>query len=198
MLQLLKLFRFSQPKETDLARLLESQSRAPIAYSDGQRESRFLTAQRHEATLGSGDACWQRANQQLANWAMFPQPKFLLYPAIPAISTGNTVIVAMQLLGGKRRGLWICCACRITHTIDSQSAEYNRFGFTYQTLPNHVACGEETFLVTQEKTTGTVRYEIFSDSLPKYRFLYPLRPFIHALQLSVKRRSGVSMATATT
>ena len=69
-------------------------------------------------------------------------------------------------------GIWWLNACRIVYTFD----EPHRFGFAYGTLPGHVDCGEEIFMVERSET-GTVRYVLKAFSRPRHllaRLAYPV------------------------
>jgi uncharacterized protein (UPF0548 family) len=70
--------------------------------------------------------------------------------------------------------------------------EVDRFGFAYGTLPGHVECGEEIFMV--ERTgDGTVRYVIQAFSKPRFWMARLAYPVARAHQRKFVRDSKATM-----
>jgi len=66
---------------------------------------------------------------------------------------------------GQAYGLWSLFACRVSATID-EHGDVDRSGFVYGTLPGHLLCGEERFLVEWERRDDSVWYDVLAYSQP--------------------------------
>lgn len=117
--------------------------------------------------LGKGEAVWAAAKEAIARWKMFPGGWACIAPDNTPIREGETVAMSARVMG-----LWWLNSCRIVYVWDDKQ----HYGFAYGTLPGHVECGEELFMV--EKTAdGVVRYVIKAFSRPRFwmaRLAYPL------------------------
>jgi uncharacterized protein (UPF0548 family) len=133
--------------------------------------------------LGRGDAVWEAAKSAIQAWKMFPGGWACIWPETTPIRVGE--VVAMH---AKVMGLWWMNSCRIVYVIDLP----DKFGFAYGTLPGHVECGEELFMV-ERTTDGSVRYVIKAFSKPRF---WPARlgyPIARAYQRKFVRDSKASM-----
>lgn len=98
---------------------------------------------------------------------MFPGGWACIFPDDTPIREGETVAMSARVLG-----FWWLNSCRIVYVVDNES----QFGFAYGTLPGHVECGEELFMV-EKMPDGLVRYVLKAFSKPRFwmaRLGYPL------------------------
>lgn len=135
------------------------------------------------AELGQGEAVWTAAKEAIRQWKMFPGGWACIWPETTPIRAGE--VVAMQ---AKVTGLWWLNSCRIVYVIDIQ----DKFGFAYGTLPGHVECGEELFMV-ERMPDGTVRYVIKAFSRPRVWVARLGYPIARAYQRKFIRDSKASM-----
>jgi uncharacterized protein (UPF0548 family) len=106
--------------------------------------------------LGRGADVWARAQEAVRTWQAHRRAGTTIYPAAAPVTVGTEVIATVRL------GLaFIVASCRVVYV----TAEPDRFGFAYGTLPGHPERGEEAFLVTRHGD-GTVRFEIVAFSRP--------------------------------
>jgi uncharacterized protein (UPF0548 family) len=120
---------------------------------------------------------------KVGNGRMFPSQWTKILPEQASIVVGE--IVAMYARFG---GLWWRNSCRIIYVID----ESTRFGFAYGTLPGHVECGEELFLVEID-TAGDVWYTIKAFSKPRFWMARIGYPIMRLLQAKFRKDSGNAM-----
>jgi uncharacterized protein (UPF0548 family) len=133
--------------------------------------------------IGSGDAAWTDAKEKMRHWQMFPADWTIILPEGAPIREGQ--VVAMY---AKAFGLWWCNSCRVVYTID----EPGRFGFAYGTLPGHIECGEELFLLEKDEK-GHVWYTIRAFSKPRHWLARLGYPAMRYFQARFRRDSGVAM-----
>ena len=123
--------------------------------------------------IGNGVHAFELAKQNIREWRMFPSHWTKILPELTPIRVGETV--AMYARFG---GIWWRNSCRIIYVIE----ESTRFGFAYGTLPGHVECGEELFLVEMD-AAGDVWYTIKAFSKPRFwmaRIGYPIMRLLQA------------------
>ena len=126
-----------------------------------------FVADRARVRLGMGHEVFESACNALRAWTQFPNVWTQIDPVQAPIIDGTVVTMVAHTFG-----LVTMNACRIVYAIN----EPNRFGFAYGTLPGHVECGEERFLI-QMTDRGEVWYEILAYSRPRHwlaRLGYPL------------------------
>lgn len=166
------LFFLSKPTPECMRRFLQTECDRPFTYPEtGRTRSADPVAgydnDLNRIELGRGDAVWAAAKEAVRQWHMFPGGWAFVFPEAQPIREGVAVAMAARVLG-----IWWLNSCRIVYTLDEQ----NRFGFAYGTLPGHIECGEELFLV--EKTDdGRVWYILRAFSRPRFwaaRAGYPL------------------------
>lgn len=91
--------------------------------------------------------------------------------------------------------MWWLNACRIVRVIDEEGA-ISRFGLAYGTLPAHVECGEERFMIEWDRATNRVFDDILVFSRPNHflsRIGYLL---VRRLQKRFGRESAAAMMRA--
>jgi len=106
--------------------------------------------------LGEGAEVWARAQEAVRTWQAHRRAGATVYPAEAHIAVGTEVVATVRL-----GLLFIVAPCRVVYV----TAEPDRFGFAYGTLPGHPERGEEAFHVTRHGN-GTVRFEIVAFSRP--------------------------------
>ncbi len=117
--------------------------------------------------LGAGDTTWEAAKEAIRQWQMFPGGWAFIEPCPAPIREGQVVAMVARVMG-----LWWLNSCRIVYTVDTDT----QFGFAYGTLPGHVECGEELFMV-EKLPDGRVQYVLKAFSKPRFwmaRMAYPL------------------------
>ena len=156
------MFALRRPDDAVIRAHLERQARCDFSYAnvgetrdddapipDGHRR----TGDRFE--LGAGADAFAAACRAVRGWRMFALPWVeLCYPDAP-LEVGTTVGIAV------RGRPWSLSACRIVYVVD----EPRRFGFGYGTLPDHMARGEERFLV-EHLADDRVVYDLRAFSRP--------------------------------
>lgn len=104
-----------------------------------------------------------------------------------AIRVGEIVAVVAHTAG-----LWSLNLCRIIEVCDDEAS----FGFVYATTPAHVEEGQERFLLTFDKESGSVDYLIEAISRPRHPFARLAYPFTRAMQHRFSRESHMRMKSA--
>ncbi|MEQ8836331.1 MAG: DUF1990 domain-containing protein, partial [Lacipirellulaceae bacterium] len=134
--------------------------------------------------LGSGEQAFQHACDALRRWEMYPQGWIKLVPHRPILQAGAVVMIV-----AKAHGVYWKSACRVVETFDQQypaplSATghcLQSFGFVYATLPGHVECGQERFLIVRD-AKDQVWYEIRAFSKPQHWLAKIAYPLVRRLQ----------------
>ena len=89
-------------------------------------------------------------------------------------------------------GFWSLSAARIVYVIEENTAA-NRFGFAYGTLPNHVECGEERFMI-ERLENNSVWYDIYAFSHPEHPLVRLGFPIARKLQKRFVKQSLARIA----
>ena len=129
--------------------------------------------------LGHGEATYKRAVAALKEWRHFDLGWVTIVPRGVVIEVGATVAVKARAFG-----TWSLNACRVVYVIE----EARRFGFAYGTLPGHVECGEERFLI-EWLPDDTVWYDILAFSRPRHPLVKLGYPLARKLQKQFARES---------
>lgn len=142
--------------------------------------------------LGFGPEVFSAAKEALRRWQQFQLGWVDAWPHNTPLVPGQVVAVL-----GRGAGLWWLNACRIIKVVDeSGPGPISAFGFSYGTLPSHVARGEERFLVEWNRETDQVSYQILAFSQPN-RFLIRLAyPIVRCSQKRFGRCSAAAMFRA--
>lgn len=109
--------------------------------------------------LGAGLQTYTHACGILKAWQQLQLGWVGFWPTTAPIKTDENVVIL-----GKALGLWWLNACRIVYTIDKSGA-HPRFGYAHGTLPDHLASGEERFLIEMD-AEAKVWFDILSFSRP--------------------------------
>ena len=172
------MFRITEPSERDVASFISGQRGLRFTYPEVGATNNTppdgYTVDHNRIQLGHGEATYKRAMDALKNWRQFDLGWVTAVPRDVPIEVGATVAVKARAFG-----MWSLNACRVVYVID----EARRFGFAYGTLPDHVECGEERFLI-EWLDDDSVWYEILAFSRPQH----PLVKFGVPLARLLQRR----------
>jgi uncharacterized protein (UPF0548 family) len=92
-------------------------------------------------------------------------------------------------------GFWSLSAARIVYTVDERQGGSGRFGFAYGTLPDHVECGEERFMI-EWREDNSVWYDIYAFSHPQHPLVRLGSPLARMLQKRFVKNSLAVMSSA--
>jgi uncharacterized protein (UPF0548 family) len=133
--------------------------------------------------IGSGEKDFAAAKEAIRQWYMFPRSWTVILPTNAPIQTGTTIAMYARFMG-----IWWRNACKIVYIVD----ENRRFGFAYGTLPAHIECGEELFLVEMDKNND-IYYTVKAFSKPRHILAKIAYPIMRRLQDRFRRDSAVQM-----
>lgn len=131
----------------------------------------FLPLRRARA-IGRGRNCFDRVTERLLTWQVLQRSGIQPLVSATRVAPGEVVQQRIPPLTP------VVAPCRVVYVID----EPDRQGFAYGTLAGHPERGEERFVVTHDRATDEVRFEVFSVSRPANPWLvaFPvLRPLQH-------------------
>jgi uncharacterized protein (UPF0548 family) len=177
----------------ELNELLSAQSALTFSYADVGASAAGIPAgfdhDRQRVVIGHGDADFAAACEALRGWRQFPVSWTAIFPAAAPLAAGTSVLMLCRVLG-----LWWANGCRIVYTID-EAGPPRQFGFAYGTLPSHVECGEERFVVERDEL-GQVWYELAAFSRPRHWLLKLGYPLVRQFQAKFRRDSAAAMRLA--
>jgi uncharacterized protein (UPF0548 family) len=177
------MFKINEPSEQDVANFISSQRNLPFTYSEvgatNTNPPPRYTVDHNRIQLGHGEAAYNLAVDALKNWRQFDLGWVTIVPRGVVLEVGATVAVKARAFGA-----WSLNACRVVYTID----ESRRFGFAYGTLPDHVECGEERFLI-ERLPDDSVWYDILAFSRPRHPLVKLSFPLARLLQKRFARES---------
>ena len=122
--------------------------------------------------LGETPVVFEKAKEVISSWQMFPRGWTSIYPENAPIQADQQVVVIFHHMGLR----WLNVN-KIIYTID----EPKRFGFAYGTMPGHVECGEELFLLEIDEA-GRVWYRIKAFSRPAHWLIKLAYPYARRMQ----------------
>ena len=176
-------FRVREPSEADAVAFIASQRNLPFTYSEvgatNTTPPRAYTIDHNRIRLGHGAETFERAVAALKRWQHFDLGWVTIVPRGVAVEVGAIVAVKARAFG-----TWSLNASRVVYVID----EARRFGFAYGTLPGHVECGEERFLI-EWLPDDSVWYDILAFSRPQHPLVKLSRPLARRLQKQFARDS---------
>ena len=184
----MRLFRLSDEL---LRKYVAEQSQLDFTYRDVGGSSgaspEGFAVDHNRVCLGQGSAVFGAACQAMRAWRMYPGAWTFVFPADTPLEPGR--VVAIQ---AKAYGLWWLNACRIVYVVDDAP---RRFGFAYGTLPGHVECGEEQFLIERD-AEDRIWYDIRAFSRPRHPLVRRAAPWARRLQHRFVRDSKAAMLDA--
>jgi uncharacterized protein (UPF0548 family) len=179
------MFRLNEPSSIAVSELIERQRSQPFTYSAvGATNSTLpsdFTVDHNRLKLGTGAETFKRAVGALRRWRQFDLGWVTIAPDNVPLEMGATLAVKAHAFG-----TWSLNATRIVYVIN----EERRFGFAYGTLPEHVECGEERFLIEWNAEDDSVYYDILAFSKPRHPLVRLSRPLARMLQ---KRFASASL-----
>ncbi len=140
--------------------------------------------------LGERESTYLAAKSALHRWEQFRLGWVETHPTELPIESGNVVAVL-----GYAAGLWWLNSCRIVYTV-AESGSVERYGFAYGTLPGHVECGEERFVIEWDHQDDTVWFDILAFSRPNHLLTRIGYPLVRRLQKRFGKESAASMLRA--
>jgi uncharacterized protein (UPF0548 family) len=177
------MFRITEPSDEDVARFISSQRNLEFTYPEvGATNTTPPNGYRldhNRIQLGNGEATFKLAVEALKKWRQFELGWVTVAPRDVEIEIGAIVAVKARAFG-----TWSMSASRVVYVID----EARRFGFAYGTLPAHVECGEERFLI-EWLEDDSVWYDILAFSKPHHPLVRLTAPLARLLQKRFARES---------
>jgi len=177
------MFKISEPSERDVAKFIESQRNLDFTYREvgatNATPPAKYTVDHNRIKLGFGEDVYRRAIDVLKNWKQFDLGWVTIVPRGVALEVGATVAIKARAFG-----TWSLSASRVVYLV----RERRRFGFAYGTLPDHVECGEERFLI-EWLADNSVWYDILAFSKPRHPLVRMSAPLARMLQKRFARES---------
>jgi uncharacterized protein (UPF0548 family) len=168
-----------KPSDARLRRFIENQSGCSFTYADvgatAAQPPVGFKAYEGRSQIGRGEACYRKARAALDDWSQLRLGWLEAFPRNTPLRAGQVVVVGVRLFG-----LWSLNACRIIYVVDDD-APITRYGVAYGTLSDHVAIGEERFLVEWNPADDIVWFEINVFSRPRHwlaRIGYPALAYV--------------------
>jgi len=185
---------FRKPTAEFIRDFVANQSKLDLTYScvgaTAKQPPSGYVVDHTRVKIGQGEAAFVAARTAIKRWDQFRLGWLESAPSTTPIAIGESVAVIARLFG-----VWWLNACRIIDVIE-QSGPTTKFGFAYGTLPDHVECGEERFLIEWDHADNSVWYDILAFSRPRHflvRFAYPLT---RRIQKRFARDSAAAMIRA--
>ncbi|MBT8492913.1 MAG: DUF1990 domain-containing protein [Deltaproteobacteria bacterium] len=141
-------------------------------------------------TVGRGSEAFARATEAIKRWKMFELGWVQLCWPDTRICTGSAVAILARVARG-----WLLNASRIAYTIE-ETGSRDRYGFGYGTLPGHLLRGEEKFMVTWDRESNQVDFELIAMSRPGQLFSWLSYPLVRRLQRRFRREACQAMQRA--
>jgi uncharacterized protein (UPF0548 family) len=190
-------FSIAKPQRKDIKRLIEAQNGLPFSYPDvgstkhlHPDETEFLSNRyrinHHRVRLGYGEEAFLRAKEAFRQWAMFRLKWVEFCSPEATLEPGTSVAILGQV-----KQVWFLNVSRLVYSID-EDGPITRFGFGAGTLPGHVVCGEERFVLEWDKKEGGVWYELLSFSHESHPIIN-VGGELHSAQKRFARESGGAM-----
>lgn len=183
----------SLPSADKISAFLKQQQRLNFSYTEVghslDRSPVGYNIDHNRVMLGKGGEVFARACGALRAWTMFPSPWTRIVPTDAPIVVGQSVAMLAHVYG-----LWWLNACRIVYVID-ETKPVRRFGFAYGTLPGHVECGEERFMI-EWLADDTVWYDLRAFSRPRFWLVRLAKPLARGLQRRFAVESKLAMQRA--
>lgn len=184
------MFLLTEPSAEIVNRFINSQRAEPFTYSavgaTNSTPPSDFKVDHNRIQLGNGRAIFERAVAALKEWRQFDLGWVSIVPSGVPIEVGSTVAVKARAFGS-----WSLSATRVVYVI----REERRFGFAYGTLPDHVECGEERFLVEWNESDDSVWFDILAFSQPRHPLVRLSAPLARMLQKRFGREALQRMLT---
>ena len=173
----------TRPSSENLARLRADLQEQPVTYAEvGATAADLLpSGYNHDwvsVEIGEGAEIWGRAQHAVRTWQGHLHAGATITPEDAPLEAG-TIVIATVRVGP----IFAVAPCRIVYT----TAEDDRFGFAYGSLPGHPEQGEEAFHVARDPN-GAVTFEIVAFSRPAARLARLGSPVARAIQQRTMQR----------
>ena len=182
---------FRRPSQQVIEGFLQVQRRCEFTYQEvgctRETDVAGFDLDEYRVRLGQGQETFAAACSAMRAWRMFPKRWTGVVHGESDIAAQQTVAVLIKVFG-----LWWLNSARIVYMLGDTD---RRFGFAYGTLPGHVECGEERFMVEWDED-DVVWYELRAMSRPRLWFTRLGYPFVRRLQRLFGRDSQQSMTAA--
>jgi uncharacterized protein (UPF0548 family) len=186
------MFSFRKPSPETMQRFLAEQKKCEFTYSAiGGIERTPPTGfviDHTRVRLGNGEKVFNEARAELSRWGHFQLGWVESSSCDIPLEQGQVVGILAKVFG-----VWCLNACRIVSVINSAATDLQRFGFVYGTLPGHVECGEERFLIEWDQSDDSVWYDILAFSRPQHMLARIGYPVVRRLQKKFARDSAAVM-----
>jgi uncharacterized protein (UPF0548 family) len=183
------MFRINEPSEDDVAKFIFRQRNLEFTYPEvgatNTTPPSGFTVDHNRIQLGHGEGRYRAAVAALKYWRQFDLGWVTIVPRGVPLDVGATVAVKARSFG-----MWSLSASRVVYVI----SEPRRFGFAYGTLPDHVECGEERFLI-EWQPDDSVWYDILAFSRPRHPLVRLSFPMARMLQKRFARESLARMVS---
>jgi uncharacterized protein (UPF0548 family) len=188
------MFLLRKPSDKTIQQFISSQHGLPFTYRDvgatrKETPPTGFTVDHNRIRLGDGENTYQRAVSALRNWKQFDLGWVKIVPANTPVEVERIVAVQAQTFG-----FWSLSAARIVYVLEELTT-VKRFGFAYGTLPDHVECGEERFMI-EWLEDNSVWYDIYAFSHPQHPLVKLGSPLARRLQKRFVRNSLAVMVDA--
>lgn len=175
------IFRARVPGHDDVAAVLDALRGASYSYPEvGSTRGALPVGWHHDelsGAVGRGDDDARRVEASLRSWAMFDLGWVRPHRTdVPQTEGQMMAFTAFTL------GLWTINVCRVVYRIEEDDGRTRRVGFAYGTLPGHVLCGEEQFLVTHDRASGDVTFSVRKFSRPNHPLIRLGGPLVRRIQ----------------
>jgi uncharacterized protein (UPF0548 family) len=181
------MFLLTEPSPKTVSTFIDSQRDLPFTYSavgaTNNKPPEGFTVDHNRVQLGRGVQRYQRAIEALRNWRQFDLGWVSIVPQGVPLEIGSTVAVKARAFGS-----WSLSAARVVYLVNDDPP-VARFGFAYGTLPDHVECGEERFIVKWNRDDDSVWYDILAFSKPRHPLVRLSFPLARMLQKRFARES---------
>jgi len=199
-------FLFHNPTQAEINAFIRQQHGAQLSYKQVGKtrngSAPFGFARDHNRIqLGHGEQVFEKALLALEQWEMFKVPNVRLYcpidwsrssPSKYRLFEPGTIVAVVA----KHLNCYSLNAACIVYRMYETAERVRRFGFAYGTLPDHVECGEERFLIEWDRSDDSVFYDLFAFSRPQHPLVALARPFARHLQKEFARESKQAMLRA--
>ena len=186
------MFSFRKPSPETMQGFLAEQRKCEFTYSaigsiEKPPPAGFVVDHTH-VRLGDGEKVFNEARAILTRWGHFQLGWVESSSCDIPLEQGQVVGVLANVFG-----VWSLNACRIVSVINSETSDLHRFGFIYGTLPGHVECGEERFMIEWDQSDDSVWYDILAFSRPQHVLARLGYPVVRRLQKKFARDSAAVM-----
>lgn len=177
-----------KPDQDTIRTFLSDQASESFSYLETGSTDRVLPSgyaiNHTRVQIGQGEETFLAACSVLQTRQQLQLKWVSSWPKDTPVSSGENVAVI-----GKAFGLWWLNACRVVYTIEHKMLAQPRFGYAHGTLPDHLASGEERFLV-EMKPDESVWFDILAFSRPNTLAARLGYPYMRLAQKRFGRQSA--------